>query len=169
MIRKIFATVAVAAAVLLAAPATATAQEGGTGYVGQGTNVTLTVGQVGTMTFTGLAPSSPSTATAPDAVTLAVLKASTASRPTDATGTVSYQVSSNTPGTYTITATAGQYVATGTLTVVPADTPARASGSLSGTGFDLPVLWLWIGGGALILGAALIVVLTTVRRSRNDS
>ncbi|UOE44304.1 hypothetical protein [Agromyces larvae] len=165
MIRRILATIAVAAAALFAAPAAAQASEGGTGYVGQGTNLTLTVGQVGTMTFTGLPPSTPSTATAPDAVTLAVLKAATASRPTDASGTVSYQVSSNTPGTYTVTVTAGQYVATGTLTVVPADTAGKTTGTAA-TGFDLPVLWIWIAVGAIVLGAALVLVLTTVRRSR---
>ncbi|WP_127792785.1 hypothetical protein [Agromyces sp. LHK192] len=168
MIRKVLAGVAVVAAALLAAPAAASADETA-GYTGQGTNVTLTVGEVGTMTFSGLAPSTPSTATVDDAVTItAVLKAATATKPTDASGTVSYSVSSNTPGTYTVTATAGQYVATGTLTVVPADTAGAGTG-LSATGFDLPVLWMWIGGGALILGAALVIVLTTVRRSRTES
>ncbi|MRG60439.1 hypothetical protein GE115_11260 [Agromyces sp. CFH 90414] len=168
MIRKILATAAIAAAALLTVPAAANAAEPA-GYTGQGTNLTLTVGETGTMTFSGLAPSTPSTATVDDAVTIAVIKAATASKPTDATGTVSYQVSSNTPGTYTVTATAGQYVATGTLTVVPADKAAAAGSGLSATGYDVPVLWLWIGGGALILGAALVVVLTTVRRSRAES
>ncbi|GAA1838378.1 hypothetical protein [Agromyces salentinus] len=167
MIRKILATVAVAAAALFAVPGAANAEPAG--YVGQGTDVTLTVGEVGTMTFSGLTASTPSTATADDLVTLGVLKASTASRPTDATGTVSYQVSSNTPGTYTITATAGDSVATGTLTVVPADTAGGTATGIADTGYDMPVLWLWIGGGALLLGAALIVVLTTVRRARNQS
>ncbi|GAA1510602.1 hypothetical protein BJ978_000138 [Agromyces terreus] len=170
MIRKILATVAVAAAALIAVPAAAHAEP--TGYVGQGTDLTLEVGEVGTMVFSGLTPSTPSTATADDLVVLAVLKASTASRPTDASGTVSYDMSSNTPGTYTITATAGESVATGTLTVVPAEpsTPADSSSSgIAETGYDMPVLWLWIGGGALLLGAALIVVLTTVRRSRDQS
>ncbi|MGI9822613.1 hypothetical protein [Agromyces sp. Marseille-Q5079] len=168
MIRKILATVAIAAVALIAAPAAANADET-TGYVGQGTDVTLTVGEVGTMTFSGLTASTPSTATADDLVTLAVLKASTASKPTDATGTVSYQVSSNTPGTYTITAVAGDSVATGTLTVVPADTAGGTGTGIADTGYDMPVLWLWIGGGALLLGAALIVVLTTVRRARNEN
>lgn len=167
MIRKILATVAIAAVALIAAPAAANADE--TGYVGQGTDVTLTVGEVGTMTFSGLTASTPSTATADDLVTLAVVKASTASKPTDATGTVSYQVSSDTPGTYTITAVAGDSVATGTLTVVPADTAGGTGTGIADTGYDMPVLWLWIGGGALLLGAALIVVLNTVRRARNES
>ncbi|MET4157291.1 hypothetical protein [Agromyces sp. PvR057] len=165
MIRKILATVAVVAAALIGAPAAAQAA-GGAGYTGQGTNVTLTVGEVGTMTFSGLPPNTPSTATAPDAVTLAVLKAATASRPTDASGTVSFQVSSNTPGTYTITDTAGDWVATGTLTVVPADT--ASTGGIATTGYDAPVLWIWIGGGALLLGAALVVVMMTVRRARQQ-
>ncbi|GAA1962122.1 hypothetical protein [Agromyces allii] len=164
MIRKILATVAVVAAALIGAPAAAQAA-GGAGYTGQGTNVTLTVGEVGTITFSGLPPNTPSTATAPDAVTLAVLKAATASRATDASGSVSFQVSSNTPGTYTITDTAGDWVATGTLTVVPADS---ASGGIATTGYDAPVLWIWIGAGALLLGVALVVVMTTVRRARRQ-
>ncbi|WP_022894023.1 hypothetical protein [Agromyces subbeticus] len=163
MIRKILATVAIAAIALVAAPTAAQAA----GYTGQGTSLTLTVGEVGTMTFSGLPASTPSTATAPDAVTLAVLKAASASKPTDASGTVSYNVSANAPGTYTITATAGQYVATGTLTVVPAD--SATSTGIATTGYDVPMLWLWIAGGALLLGAALIVVLNTVRRARNQA
>lgn len=165
MIRKILATIAIAAAALAAAPAAATAA----GYTGQGTNVTLEVGEVGTMTFSGLPANTPSTATADDAVTLAVLRAATASRPTDASGTVSYAVSANAPGTYTITATAGQYVATGTLTVVPADAAGAANAGIATTGYDAPVLWLWIAGGALLLGVALVVVMTTVRRARNQA
>ena len=160
MIRKILATVAIAAAALVAAPAAASAA----GYTGQGTDVTLAVGEVGTMTFSGLTPSTSSTASADDLVTI-----EPTSQPTDATGTVSYRVSSNTPGTYTVTVTAGNSVATGTLTVVPADTAGGTGTGIADTGYDTPVLWLWIGGGALLLGAALIVVLTTVRRARNES
>ncbi|UOE44318.1 hypothetical protein [Agromyces larvae] len=132
--------------------------------------MTTNVGTSVTLTFTGFPPNTPSTATAPDAVTLSVIKASMFSRPTDAAGSVSYTASSTTPGTSTITVTAGQVVATGTLTVVPADAGAGTGDrALMGTGFDLPVLWIWIGGGALILGAALIVVLTTVRRARKHA
>ncbi|WP_394550981.1 hypothetical protein ACDF64_10310 [Agromyces sp. MMS24-JH15] len=128
--------------------------------------MTVVVGQAGTLNFSGFPPNTPSTATASDLVTLSVLRAATASKPTSATGTVSYTAVSNTPGTYTITVTAGQTVGVGTLTVVPADT---AGGSTTpSTGFDLPVLWIWIAVGAIALGAALVIVLTTVRRSRKS-
>lgn len=171
MLRKILAGAAVAVAALLAAPAAATAA----GYGGQGPAVVAAPGEAVTLTFTGLPANTPSTAVAPDAVTLAILKAGTASKPTDASGSVSYTASATTPGTYTITVTAGQTVATATLTVVPADAGSGAGssggssdGGLADTGVD-PVLFVWIGGGALALGAALVVVLSTVRRARNEA
>lgn len=170
MIRKAIATAALAVLAAIAVPAAA--QAGEAGYTGQGPSVTAAPGEAVSLTFTGLPANTPSTATAPDAVTLAVLKAATASKPTDASGSVTYQASATQPGTYTITVTAGQSVATATLTVVPADTAGGGSGSgddLASTGFDLPVLALWIGGGALALGAALIAVMTTVRRGRSNA
>lgn len=170
MIRKALATAALAAVALFAVPVAAQAEEAG--YTTQGPAVTAAPGEAVSLTFTGLPANTPSTATAPDAVTLAALKATTASKPTDASGSVTYQASATQPGTYTITVTAGGVVATATLTVVPADTAGGGSGSgddLASTGFDLPVLALWVGGGALVLGAALIAVMTTVRRNRGNA
>jgi hypothetical protein len=179
MLRKILAGTAVAFAALLATPAAATAA----GYGGQGPVAeTVVAGEAVSLTFSGLPANTPSTAVAPDAVTLAILKAGTASKPTDASGSVTYTASATTPGTYTITVTAGQVVATGTLTVLPTDSGAApgtgpgaggsgsgsADGGLANTGVD-PVLFAWIGGGALALGAALVVVLSTVRRARNQA
>lgn len=168
MIRKALATAALAAVALFAVPVAAQAEEAG--YTTQGPAVTAAPGEAVSLTFTGLPANTPSTATAPDAVTLAVLKASTASKPTDASGSVTYQASATQPGTYTITVTAGGVVATATLTVAPSDTAGGGSGDdLASTGFDLPVLALWVGGGALVLGAALIAVMTTVRRNRGNA
>jgi LPXTG-motif cell wall-anchored protein len=154
MLRKIFAGAAIAVVALFAAPAAAN--------------------EAVSLSFSGLPANTPSTAVAPDAVTLAILKAGTASKPTDANGSVTYTASATQPGTYTITVTAGQTTATATLTVAPADGTGGGSGSggsadggLPSTGVD-PVLFVWIGGGALLLGAALVVVLSTVRRSRNQ-
>ncbi|WP_308796889.1 LPXTG cell wall anchor domain-containing protein [Agromyces silvae] len=174
MLRKLFAGAAVAVVALFAAPAAANAY-------GEQPPIAETVqaGEAVALTFTGLPPNTPSTAVAPDAVTLAILKAGTASKPTDANGSVTYTASATQPGTYTITVTAGQSVATATLTVVPADGsgPGTGPGTGPGAGPDsgLPstgvdtVLFMWIGGGALLLGAALVVVLSTVRRSRNQA
>lgn len=156
------------AAALLAAPVAASAA----GYGGQGpATVTVVAGEAATLTFTDLPPNTPSTAVAPDAVTLAILKAGTASKPTDAAGSVTYTASATTPGTYTVTVTAGQTVATATLTVVAADSAGSSDsggGGLAETGVD-PVLFVWIGAGALALGAALVVVLATVRRARSEA
>jgi hypothetical protein len=172
MLRKILAGAAIAAAALLATPVAANA------YGEQPSPaVTVEAGEAAVITFTGLPANTPSTAVAPDAVTLAVLKAGTASKPTDASGSVTYTASATTPGTYTITVTAGSAIATATLTVVPADGTGTGAGTGSGsgsgggladTGVD-PVLFAWIGGGALALGAALVVVLSTVRRARNEA
>lgn len=175
MLRKIFAGAAVAVVALFAAPAAANA------YGEQPPQAeTVVAGEAVALSFAGLPPNTPSTAVAPDAVTLAILKAGTASKPTDASGSVSYSASATIPGTYTITVTAGQAIATATLTVVPADgTGGGGSGSGSGSGSSAddglastgvdPVLFVWIGGGALLLGAALVVVLSTVRRARNQA
>ncbi|MDF2991506.1 MAG: sortase [Microbacterium sp.] len=171
MLRKILAGAAIAAAALLATPVAANA------YGEQPSPAaTVPAGEAAALTFTGLPANTPSTAVAPDAVTLAVLKAGTASKPTDASGAVTYFASATTPGTYTITVTAGSAIATATLTVTPTDagsgagtgTGSGSGGGLADTGVD-PVLFAWIGGGALALGAALVVVLSTVRRARSEA
>lgn len=164
MTRKLLAAALLALAATFTIPSVANAA----GYTGQGPTVTVTAGEVASLTFTGLPPNTPSTASADDAVTLGILKASTASRPTDASGSVTYTAMATIPGTYTITVTAGSAVATATLTVAPADTAGGGSGGggLADTGYDVPMLAVWGGVGALVLGAALIAVLVTVRRNR---
>ncbi|MBT2518472.1 hypothetical protein J7E29_13590 [Streptomyces sp. ISL-90] len=162
MTRKIVAAALLALAAVFAIPAVANAA----GYTGDGPGtVVVEAGEAVVLTFSDLPPSTPSTATADDAVTLSVLKAETASKPTTASGVVSYTAMATEPGTYTITVTAGQAVATATLTVVPAD-GTGSTGGLPSTGYDFPVVLLWGGVGAVILGGALVAVLTTVRRSR---
>jgi hypothetical protein len=171
MLRKILAGAAIAAAALLATPVAANAY-------GEQPPVAETTapGEAVVLGFSGLPANTPSTAVAPDAVTLAIIKAGTASKPTDASGSVTYSASATVPGTYTITVTAGAETRVATLTVVPADagtgagsgSGSDADGGLAETGVD-PVLFAWIGGGALALGAALVVVLSTVRRARNQA
>jgi hypothetical protein len=166
MTRKLFAAALLALAAIFAIPSVANAA----GYTGQGPGtVTAVVGEAVALTFTDLPPNTPSQASADDAVTLSVLKASTASKSTDASGTVTYTASASEPGTYTITVTAGSAVATATLTVVPADTASDASTGLADTGYDVPMLALWGGVGALVLGAALVAVLVIVRRNRTSA
>lgn len=162
MTRKLLAAALLALAATFAIPSVANAA----GYTGDGPGaVTAAAGEAVALTFTDLPPNTPSTASADDAVTLSILKASTASKPTDASGSVTYTAMATVPGTYTITVTAGSAVATATLTVVPADT-AGGGGGLADTGYDVPMLAVWGGVGAVVLGAALIAVLVTVRRNR---
>lgn len=168
MIRKALAVAALAAISLFAVPAAATAA----GYTGQGPGtVTVAAGESATLTFSDLPANTPSTATADDAVTLSVLKAGTASKPTDANGSVTYTATASETGTYTITVTAGQAVATSSFSVVVPDSGANAGSEsgLPGTGYDVPLLAIWIGGGAVLLGAAFVVTMATVRRSRNNA
>jgi len=160
MTRKLLAVAALALAAIFAVPTVANAA----GYTGQGTSATAAPGEAVSLTFGGLPANTPSTASADDAVTLGVLKASTASRPTDASGSVTYTAAATQPGTYTITVTAGSAVATATLTVAPSD--AAADDGLADTGYQVPMLAIWGAVGALVLGAALIAVLITVRRNR---
>lgn len=162
MTRKLVAAALLALAAVFAIPTVANAA----GYTGDGPGaVAAEEGEAVSLTFSDLPPTTPSTASADDEVTLSVLKASTASRPTSASGSVTYSAMATEPGTYTITVTAGQTVATATLTIAPRDA-ATGAGGLPGTGYDFPIALLWGGVGAVILGGALVAVLTTVRRNR---
>jgi hypothetical protein len=102
--------------------------------------------------------------------TLSVVKAATVSltKAASATGAVSFVVTlpANATGTYTLTATGvtSGTVGTAALTVTAAD-----AGGLAATGADFPFLMVWTAGGALLLGVALLLVLTVVRRQRAAS
>ena len=50
--------------------------------------------------------------------------------------------------------------------MVTADAGASADKGLAQTGYEAPVLLIWGAAGALLLGVALIVVLSIVRRQR---
>jgi hypothetical protein len=145
------------------------------GYTADGPSVTVTVGDGPVaLSFTGFTPNEPTTASAPDAVTLATVKVvSTASKAADASGAVTYTATATQPGTYTVTVT-GQSGAVGvaTLTVAPADLGSAngggegSNGGLPNTGYETPMLIIWGASGALILGIALVVVLGIVRKQR---
>jgi hypothetical protein len=163
MARKLVAAALLALTAVFAVPAVANAA----GYTGDGPGtVTAEVGEAVALTFTDLPANTPSTASADDAVTLSVLKAATASKPTSASGSVTYTASASEPGTYTITVTAGSAVATATLTVTPADAAGGSGSGLPSTGYEIPMLAVWGGVGAIVLGIALVAVLATVRRNR---
>jgi hypothetical protein len=165
MFKKVLATGLLAVLAVFAVPAAANAYE-----VTDGSDVTVAPGVAVTLTFSGFDANEPTTASAPDAVTLGVVKVvTTFSRPADSAGVVKYTASATQPGTYTITVTGvSGKVAVGTLTVAPTDSGAGSgsNGALPNTGLETPMLIIWGAAGALALGIALTVVLTIVRRQK---
>jgi hypothetical protein len=84
----------------------------------------------------------------------------------------------NASGTYTTTATGltSGTVGTASLTIASADGAAgtgtgtdASTGGLASTGYDAPMLAIWAAAGALMLGIALMVALTVVRRQRANA
>ncbi|GAB2747222.1 hypothetical protein [Sinomonas atrocyanea] len=184
MLKKAIAVLAVAFAALVAAPSAANAA-----YV-VSNNITVagdaTPGGTVTVNFAAgsFAPNEEVSAsvTGNTAVTLSVVKAAVTTQFTkqaSATGAVSFNVTlpADASGTYTLTAkglTSGN-VGTATITVVPAsvaNTGTSASmgnaggAALAETGASLPMLMVWIGAGALVLGVAIVATLGFVRKQR---
>lgn len=167
MFKKALATGLLAVLAVFAVPTTANAYE-----VTDGPDVSVAPGVAVSLAFSGFDANEPTTASAPDAVTLGVVKVvTTASKPANASGVVTYSAAATQPGTYTITVTGvtGK-VAVGTLTVAPTDSGAGSgsgsNGGLPNTGLEAPMLIIWGAAGALALGIALTVVLTIVRRQK---
>jgi hypothetical protein len=88
----------------------------------------------------------------------------------------------NASGSYTTTATGltSGTVGTASLTIAAADAAVGAgagagsgtnasNGGLAATGYDAPMLAIWAAAGALLLGIALMVALTVVRRQRANA
>jgi hypothetical protein len=110
-------------------------------------------------------------------VTLAAIETTTLIKNANAEGGASVSVTLPTTarGSYALTATGldSARVATATLTVVAADGRPVASsnnaGGLAFTGSTVPTLVIWSAAGALMLGIALMVVVTLQRRARNNA
>jgi hypothetical protein len=101
MFKKALATGLLAVLAIFAAPAAANAYE-----TTDGSDVTVGPGVAVTLSFSGFDANEPTTASAPDAVTLGVVKVvTTASKPANASGVVQYTAAATQPGTYTITVT----------------------------------------------------------------
>ena len=188
MLKKALAVLTFAALAFVAVPSAADAA----GYV-PNSNVTVTGNAVsgGTVTvnFAGHSFASNesvavsvngSTTTTLSVVKAAVLASFT--KQATATGSLSVNVAfpANASGTYTLTATGmtSGNVGTASMTIVPASngnlantgsTVSNSSGNLANTGATLPMLMIWIGSGALILGVAIVGTLTFVRRKRRTA
>lgn len=185
MLKKALAVLAVAFAALVAAPSAANAA-----YV-VSNNITVagdaTPGGTVTVNFAAgsFAPNEEVSASVSGntPVTLSVVKAAVTTQFTkqaSATGAVAFNVTlpDNASGTYTLTAkglTSGN-IGTATITVVPAavantGTSNASMGNAGGaalaeTGASLPMLMVWIGAGALVLGVAIVATLGFVRKQR---
>ncbi|TFC05691.1 sortase [Cryobacterium sp. MDB2-33-2] len=178
MAKKTLAVIALAVLAVFAVPAAANAA----GYVPDGQIVvsgTPAPGATVVVDFTGgsFTPGEDVSfsCTGSGLATLSVLKAGTATLVKSSTSTGAASVNVVLPagatGSYTTTATGltSGTVGTATITVVAADSGTTASGTgggLAGTGYNTPVLLIWAAAGALLLGIALVVVLSFVRRRR---
>lgn len=183
MLKKALAVLTVAFVALVAAPSAANAA-----YV-PSSNITVTGDAVpgGTVTVNfaagSFAPNETVSASVSGdtPVTLSAVKAAVVSQFTkqaSATGAVSINVTlpTNASGTYTLTATGltSGNVGTAAITVVPASVAntsasvGNAGGAaLAETGASLPMLMVWIGVGALILGVAAVTTVGFVRKRRS--
>ncbi|CAD5991261.1 LPXTG cell wall anchor domain-containing protein [Agreia sp. COWG] len=173
MFKKALAVGALAVLAIFSVPTAANAASYGDGGDNNAT-VVATAGQAVTLSFGGFAAGETTVASAPDAVTLSTLKVvKTASKPAGPNGAVSYTATATQPGSYTITVSSASNVATATFTVVPTDASGNVtgngsgSGSLPNTGLETPMLIVWGAGGALVLGIALVFVLSVVRRNKS--
>ncbi|WP_052207215.1 hypothetical protein [Sinomonas humi] len=194
MLKKALAVLSFAILALVAVPSAANAA----GYV-PNNNVTVTGDAVpgGTVTVNFAAGSfAPNESVAVSVsgntpVTLSVVKAAVLTsftKQASSTGALSVNVTfpTNASGTYTLTATGltSGNVGTASITIVPAvsgtvantGTTANTSGNLANTGSNLantgatlPMLMIWIGAGALVLGVAIVGTLTFVRRQRHSA
>jgi len=165
MLKKALAAGLLAVLAIFAVPTTASAASYGDNGTG-GATVVVSEGQQGSLTFCGFQPGETTYASAPDAVTF-----ESASLVAGADGCVTYRVSATKAGSYTITVTGASNISTGVLTTTPVDSSgdsnSNANGTLPNTGLQTPTLVVWGASGVLVLGVALVFVLSVVRRNKN--
>lgn len=176
MIKKAFAVVALATLALFAVPTAANAaayvpKESITVTGNSAASATVTVtfdkafGPAAQVTFGVTGAGKPATLSVFKTESTATLVKTAA-----ADGSVALDVAlpSDASGSYTVTGTDGDTIGTATITVAAADagTAVGTDDGLASTGYDAPVLLIWGAAGALLLGAALVVVLSIVRRQK---
>jgi len=189
MFKKSFAAIALAVLAVIAVPTAANAA----GYVPVGNisvtgdvapggivvinfaNNTFTAGESVSFTLTGENASG-----ATLAVVKSVVNSQSLVKTASGSGAVALDVTlpANASGSYTTTATGltSGTVGTASLNIASADGgaaagsgSASANGGLASTGYDAPMLAIWAAAGALMLGIALMVALTVVRRQRANA
>ncbi|MGV8896375.1 MAG: LPXTG cell wall anchor domain-containing protein [Rhodoglobus sp.] len=179
MFKKALVVAVLATATVLALPFAAVAADP---YVDpakvQTSDSTPAPGEPVTITFTDLAFDSlePVTGTvdADSPATIAIIKTAvqgSVTKTSSATGAVAFTVTGAAAGSYRVTAT-GQTsgtVGVATFTVVAADAATGSGSGLPNTGAEIPTLAIWVGGGALALGVALVLVMTISRRRSNNA
>jgi hypothetical protein len=176
MIKKAFAVVALATLALFAVPTAASAAE----YVPK-ESITVSGNSAASATVTinfdkAFKPRATVTFGVTGAgkpTTLSVVKTeATASlvKTAEASGTVALDVTlpAGASGSYTVTGTDGTTIGAATITVAAADagTAVGTDDGLAETGYNAPVLLIWGAAGALLLGVALVLVLSVVRRQK---
>jgi hypothetical protein len=179
MLKKTFAVIALAVLAVFAVPVAANAA----GYV-PASNVrvsgSVTAGAALDVIFADGSFGGPGTGedvsfavSGSGSATLSTFKAATMTtvKSTGAQGGVTLTVTlpTDATGSYTVTGTGltSGTVGTATLTVAAPDAGAANTGdNPASTGFDASVLLIWSAVGALLLGAALVIVLSIVRRRR---
>lgn len=123
---------------------------------------TATVGSLYTYHVTGLPTDADVTLNVSGPAEVSFSPAATQSK-TPVAGATSFGVTFPAAGTYVFTASQPENtVGTLTVTVSAASVP---SDSMPNTGADATP-YLWFGGGLLVLGIALVTVLTAIRRGR---
>jgi hypothetical protein len=189
MFKKSFAAVALAVLAVLAVPAAANAAgyvpvgnvavsgavvAGGTVEVGFAAG-SFTPGESVSFALTGENAAEATLATFKGVVNSQSLVKSAAG-----SGSVGLAVTlpANASGSYTTTATGltSGTVGTASLNIASADGATgtgtgvdSSNGGLASTGYDAPMLAIWAAAGALMLGLALMVALTVVRRQRANA
>lgn len=167
MLKKAFAIGLLAVLAIFAVPTTASAASYGGNGSGGGT-IVVVEGQQGSITFYGFQPGEITYASGPDGV---IFESSSLVAGPD--GSVTYRVTGSKIGSFTITVTGASNISTGVVTTVPADSSggsgsgSNANGTLPNTGLQTPTLVVWGASGVLVLGVALVLVLSVVRRNKN--
>lgn len=173
MMKKAFAAAVVAGAMIFAGASAANAVEYPAEVTVSTSASSITVNGTATITATfenteatsATFSVSPTTGAGLSSIVAAAAGSSTTKPIVNDVATATF--TGTTAGTYTVTAAADGVSSTVTVTVTAAGAAAGGgNGTLPSTGGEIPAAALWIGGGALGLGALAVVAATARRRAQ---